>query len=287
MKSIRAPLLEMVPLAGPASVTIREFDLPAFTYAWHRHPEVELTWIIEGSGLRYVGDSVESFQAGDFCLLGAHLPHSWRSRKKAGSRARSLVVQFDPSRFGEKFLHLPELAGVTRLLQRAARGLSFNPARGRQMRLKLLACTTPLARFTALLEILGELASFRSPPPLSLAPWTEDRRAAADPRLQRVLTYLDNNVSESIVQGKVAGLVGLSPSALSRFFKRAMGKTFQAYVTDLRLGLACRQLLETDCTVSEAAYAAGFGNLSNFNRCFRVRRGMAPREFRRLSFRRS
>lgn len=60
-----------------------------------------------------------------------------------------------------------------------------------------------------------------------------------------------------------------------------MGKTFVAYVNDLRLGEACRLLLETDATVAEIAYRVGFGNLSNFNQCFRQARGTTPREFRR------
>lgn len=286
MEIVRPPILETVPISGPVSVAIREFKLDAFTYPWHRHPEVELTWILEGGGLRYVGDSVEPFQAGDFCLLGAHLPHAWLSLKNAApGRVRSLVVQFDPARLGAGLLHLPELAGIARLLQRAAHGLSFDQKCGQWLRRKLTSRATSLLQFTALLEILDELAMHPDARPLSLAPWTVDRRAASDPRFRRVLAYLGDHVGGPIAQAEVARLVGLSPAAFSRFFQRAMGKTFQSYVTDLRLSMACRQLLETDRTVSEVAYAAGFGNLSNFNRSFRQRRGMAPREFRRLSMR--
>jgi len=287
METARPPLLESVPMAGPVSVAVREFELPAFTHPWHRHPEVELTWIIEGSGLRYVGDSVEAFQAGDCCLLGAHLPHAWLSPKDAGpGRVRSLVVQFDPIRL-EGLLQLPELTSIVQLLQRAAHGLAFDASCGNRLRQKLSPCTTALSRLNAVLEILDELAAQPNARPLSLAPWAEQRRAASDARMRRVLAHLSDHVDGPIAQKDVARLIGLSPAAFSRFFQRAMGKTFQSYVTDLRLDLACRHLLETGCTVSEGAYAAGFGNLSTFNRVFRERRGMAPREFRRLSFLRS
>ena len=70
MRLPHQPLLEHIPLSGPASLTVREFKEPAFKYPLHQHPEIELTWILKGSGLRYVGDSVEPFHAGDFCLLG-------------------------------------------------------------------------------------------------------------------------------------------------------------------------------------------------------------------------
>src|SRR5580692_12119407 len=99
MELICDPIFEEVPFVGPVSVAVREFEFPAFRFPWHRHPEVELTWILEGSGLRCVGDSVEPFQAGDFCLLGPNLPHAWLSAPtKTSGRARSLVIQFDPAR---------------------------------------------------------------------------------------------------------------------------------------------------------------------------------------------
>lgn len=277
-------MLESVPLSGPASFAFREFNLATFTYPWHRHPEAELTWILEGEGLRYAGDSVEPFQAGDFCLIGPHLPHAWLSTKPGASRrARSLVVQFDPAIFGPRLLELPELARVSRLLRRAARGVCFGRDLGGQMREKITARRAGLPRLTALLEILDELAGATGARPLSLAAWTQDRPPDSDPRLGRVLRHLNDHAHESVAQAQVAKLLHMSPPAFSRFFRRTMGRTFQAYLTDMRLSLACRQLLETERTVSEIAYASGFGNLSNFNRSFRLRRGLAPRDFRRRS----
>ena len=34
--------------------------------------------------------------------------------------------------------------------------------------------------------------------------------------------------------------------------------------------------------ISEICYACGFNNLSNFNRIFKAKRGMSPREFRQI-----
>ncbi len=277
------PLIEQVPLPGPVSLTVREFKLPAFTYPWHQHPEVELTWIVKGSGLRYVGDSVESFHEGDFCLLGPHLPHTWLSSKSKRTKVQSLVVQFDPARWGNDLLRLPEFVRITNLLKRAARGLCFNPRLGARLSRKILDERSPLCRFTALLEILGELASRRDARTLALAPWPLGRRHAPDARLRKVLAYLSENVGGPICQAEAARLVGLTPAAFSRFFRRSVGKTFQAYLTDMRISEVCRQLLETERSISEIAFNAGFGNLSNFNRAFRIVRGMSPGTFRHQS----
>jgi AraC-like DNA-binding protein len=275
------PLLEKVPFAGPSSVAVREFHLKAFTYPWHQHLEVELTWILKGSGLRYVGDSVEPFHEGDFCLLGSNLPHMWISPESPRPRGvRSLVVQFDPQHWGG-YLQLPEMSRIRDLFERASRGLRFGSKTAERLRAKILERTSPLFRFTALLEILEELSSSRDAEPISLAPWPRDMRSRNDPRISKVLEYVVAHAGEPVSQESAARLVRLSPAAFSRFFRRAMGKTFQSYMTDLRLSEACRQLLETDRTISEIAYASGFGNLSNFNRSFRLARGMPPGEFRR------
>jgi len=73
----------------------------------------------------------------------------------------------------------------------------------------------------------------------------------------------------------------MGPQAFSRFFKRATGKTMTAYVNELRVGLACRLLLETDLNALQICHRAGFNNFSNFVRQFRRRKKLTPAEFRR------
>ncbi len=274
-------MLEHVPLSGPASVALREFRQPAFRRPWHQHPEIELTWILQGSGLRYVGDSVEPFRAGDFCLLGRNLPHTWLSPEDEKGPVRSLVVQFDPERWGTAWSALPEFARIADLFERAGRGLCFGSALADRARGLLFRRDTPLGQFTALLDILEELAEHSSARPLSFAPWARNRRMNSDPRIRTILAFLSKQAAGPIQQKDAARLVHLSPAAFSRFFRRAVGKTFGAYLTDLRLSDACRRLLETDHSISRIAFDAGFDNLSTFNRSFRLARGMSPRAFRR------
>src|SRR6478672_11896129 len=74
-------------------------DEPFFPFAWHYHPELELTWIEASEGERIVGDHVASYGPGELVLLGSNLPHAWASSVPDASRdpdaARAIVIQFD------------------------------------------------------------------------------------------------------------------------------------------------------------------------------------------------
>ena len=99
-------------------------------------------------------------------------------------------------------------------------------------------------------------------------------------RINRCQSYVFEHLSEPIQLEDVASHMGMSPSAFSRYFKKVMGKTFSRFVNELRVGRACRLLLETDQPIAAVAFDCGFNNLSNFNRRFRELQGVNPRAFR-------
>ncbi len=81
----------------------------------------------------------------------------------------------------------------------------------------------------------------------------------------------------------MAGIIDMSPTAFSRYFKRQMGRTYQRYLTEWRIGRACRLLSETDMKIIDVALKSGYSNLSNFNRRFRQIKAMTPRAYRAAS----
>ncbi len=68
--------------------------------------------------------------------------------------------------------------------------------------------------------------------------------------------------------------------AFSRFFKQKTGSRFIDSLTDIRIGHACRMLIDTTHSITEIAYDCGFNNISNFNRIFRKKKGYTPKQFR-------
>jgi AraC-like DNA-binding protein len=64
----------------------------------------------------------------------------------------------------------------------------------------------------------------------------------------------------------VAARANMNPQAFSRYFRKTTFKRFIDDVNEMRIGKACRLLIDTDKTVAEICFQSGFHNLSNFNR---------------------
>jgi AraC-like DNA-binding protein len=275
--------LEKVALRPGESFACREFRLPRFDSTWHFHPECELTLIEASHGLRFVGDSIERFEAGDLVLLGRNLPHYWTNPPEWRGTARSVVVQFQEELLGPRWLETPEFAAVRRLLARAQRGVHFRgrPAAAAARRLRAMTGLAPFPRLQQLLETLDALAAAAGARPLASAGFAPVLNTDDESRLGRVLDYVNRAAAEGLEQREAARRAGLSPAAFSRYFRKKLGHTFEAFVNEVRVGRICRALIEEpDHSVAQIAFAAGYNNLANFNRQFLRRTGLSPVAYR-------
>lgn len=99
-------------------------------------------------------------------------------------------------------------------------------------------------------------------------------------RLQRVVSFIDQNLHRKIVQGEVAGLCGLSAFQFSRFFKRVTGITFQEYLLHRRISEAMRLLANPKVSITDVCFTVGFRDLSYFTRTFQRYVGKPPSRYR-------
>jgi len=275
--------VERVSPGGAASFICRRRTDPRFGFYWHVHPEIELTLIVRSRGRRFVGDSIEPYEEGDLVLLGPNLPHTWDSDARRKGPHEAVFCQFSESFLGPDFLRAPEMAAARRLLVRAAQGLRFTGRTQKAVarRMDGMERLQGLARLAALLEVLHALAGSREVRPLSSPEFAPSPRPADADRIDRVCRFLNERCTGRIRLAEAAAAAHLSVPAFSRFFRRRTGRTLVAYLNELRTGLACRELIETDRSISDIAFDSGFNNLSNFNRKFLELKGMNPREFRR------
>ena len=258
-----------------------------FTFPIHSHEEFELNFIEGGRGVRrVVGDSIETI--GDFELTlvtGDGLEHAWEQGGCREKDIREITIQFSSRLLDDKLLSRNQFASIRKMFERARMGLTFSmPA---IMRVYCLIDTLAskeerMDQFLDMLRILYELSLDTGARTLASNSFAKTVTGRESRRVNKVKEYIAQHYTEEIKLDDLAGLVAMSPSAFSRFFKQYTGRGPVDYIIDVRMGVAARMLVDTTTSVSEICYACGFNNLSNFNRTFKARRGYTPRDFRAL-----
>lgn len=97
-----------------------------------------------------------------------------------------------------------------------------------------------------------------------------------DPRIQRVILFMEENPDRELSLAGLAQFVGLSPSRLRHKFKSEVGVTPTVYLQTLRFEKA-KQLLSTKfLTVKEVKAAVGISSDSYFTHQFKRAFGISP-----------
>lgn len=268
--------------------SFRCFDRRSLTspLKWHLHPEIELTYVDTGSGSRLVGDHIGEYADHDLVLLGSNLPHTWNSdefREEKYDRHAAIVTQFHPEFLGVDFFAAKEFGLVRQLLANASRGLWFPPTEAKSIgkKVKQMLVRSGAARLLSLIEILHELSLSKHTQQLASKSYERPASKEAETRIQTVCDYIQLNFDDhELSASHLAELLYMNASAFSRFFKQATGRTPSGYINELRIGYACRQLIDSDKPVLKICLDSGFSSASYFNRTFRLLRNMTPRQYR-------
>ncbi|MBQ9967864.1 MAG: helix-turn-helix domain-containing protein [Oscillospiraceae bacterium] len=98
--------------------------------------------------------------------------------------------------------------------------------------------------------------------------------------IQHILDYIQSAYMHPITVESLAAQVGLDRSYLSRLFKQKTGQTLQAYLQLVRIYQA-KTLLIQGCSVKEATYQCGFGDVKNFHKVFLRHEGLTPNQWKK------
>ena len=279
-------LVDQLPQAEPL-YGVKLYEQPTFVMPWHMHDFFELTWILDGRGIRVVGDSIDSFYPNDLLLLGPRLPHVWKDdRLERSGLARAISLQF-ASRFpSPEILALPQLRCLADLFGRANRGLMLQGQLWKSTSKKLLSLLRcdGARQLLLILEILTDIAESSEYALVAsegyLLPEASDTH-----RWTQMNSYILENCRRPIRAEELAELAAMHPSSLGRYIKRTTGMTLTRYVNQFRISHACRVLAADNKPIVEICFECGFQNLSYFNRCFRKTKHVSPTEYRK-AFRR-
>ena len=104
--------------------------------------------------------------------------------------------------------------------------------------------------------------------------------ADGESRGRQVISYIESNYMQDIRLDDLSEATYLSPSYLSRLFKKLTGTNFKSYLEEVRLRHAVEEMRRTDQTITAIAYNNGFPNVSALSSAIRKKYDMSPNEFR-------
>lgn len=256
-----------------------------FLKVWHYHPEIELVLILKSTGTRFIGDNIEKFEAGEIVLIGENLPHLWLNDKPYFEttntlKAESIVLHFKNDCLGATFWNTMELKPVLQMLEKAKLGLKFSkPSLKLINQIKQLTEHKGFEKLVKFLKILNGLSIDTNAETLASTGYVKRFISTQAQGLKPVYEYMFKKFQTPISLNDAARLANMNASAFSRCFKRLNKKTFTAYLNEIRIGYACRLLLEEQYSIKQICYESGFQNISNFNRQFKKIMGLSPSDY--------
>lgn len=282
------PLYQELPFTTASYINFYKEDLPHFIVPWHYHPEIELMYILEGTGTRFMGDHIDQYKEGDVCMVGPKLPHEWRNddeffKQGAGLKASCLCLFFLKDIFEGNLIRLSEMNNIRQLIERSRRGIKFTGKSREEIGdfIKQSVHLTGVARITSFITLLEMMATTDEYELLASVGFTESVNSTDFERFDKVYQYLMKNFMNPIKLDEVASLVGLTPNAFCRYFRGRTKKTFVQYLNDIRIGHAKKLLIEGRMKISTVSMEVGFNNLSNFIEQFKRSTAMSPSDYQK------
>ncbi len=278
---------EKLPISESNPIKARYYDYRRFTYPWHFHSQYEIMYVEESEGECFVGDCIEQFRAGDVILFGSNLPHYMRNAERneesdTALRTRGVIVQFEQNFMGYSFEHYPQLLQISNLLYEAGRGILFPGAyaAGLTRILSGFPALKGFRQFASLLELLQEMSSIPQRKVMASPHYYETFPVMGDKRIDKILSYINNNYTRKIKLDEIAELASMNASAFCRYFKENTGRTLLQYILDMRVGYACRLLTVGSMDISQIALECGFESIAHFNRMFKAHTRQTPGQYR-------
>lgn len=265
------------------SFSVRQDLVPYVNNRWHYHTEVELIHFRKGEGTQFIGDSIKQFKAGDVVLVGSNLPHYWRFddsyfEEEAKEKADVRVAHFCENFWGSQFLQLPENVHIRGLLDKAKRGLQITGKTREKVAelLEALLQTDNNYRIILLMEALNLVAECKQLETLSSIGFKYDLVENEKDRINAIYEYSIKNFKRTIQLEEIASVANISPNSFCRYFKSRTRKTYSQFLIEIRVGHACKLLIENNLSIKQLCYESGFNNFTSFHKYFKLITSKSP-----------
>lgn len=236
----------------------------------HLHKSLECIYVTEGTLELGIGQELYHMEKHDFAMVFPELIHHYQVFDQ--NPCREICLLSAPPLFGQ----------YHQILQKSCPKIPVIPSSRVHSDIpyalyQLLDITSENEHAAALRQAYTQIILARALPHFQ---FVDKSTMDSDDIIYRVVAYIAAHFTEEFSLTQMAEDLGYSPYALSRVFSGTFHCNFNTYLNNIRLDYACSLLLGTDQTITEAFENAGFGSQRTFNRIFRERYHMSPRDYR-------
>lgn len=276
------PLYESIVPQSNTSFKVRTYDAAynCESAGWHIHPEYEIVYVKNGSGVLRIGNKIEAYQQGALVFLGGNIPHSDFGNTQF-ENGQEVVVQFSQEFVQKKLSIFPEFSNIKRLIAASTQVLLFDGMVKKELssafeRFNALDSQEKLVNLLHILAYLSNTSNYQKLFPNGPLQTYGEKESK---RLKMVFEYVNENYNQKFEISEIADKVGLTPNSFSRFFKKTTNRTFIDFLNEFRIRKAADGLQEGEGTISEMMFRSGFTNPSYFSKQFAKYQGLTPSSF--------
>ena len=237
------------------------------SYGTIKFAQSKLYYIFKGSctiqiaGQEYIGS------AGDWFLLPKNIPHSYENDYDHDFGEWWIHFEVFPDSDIFERLHLPYMLHAE---NRRRIELLFKKY---EQTLKSRLVSDRLLVKAVLLEILAEYIK-------AAVPEEAETTGESSSRMDCVLQYIHDHVSDDISVAELAALIQMHPNHFIRFFKTHTGYTPAYYMKKVRMDIAKKLLEKSELNISEIAEKIGIHESTYFSKVFKESYSMSPKMYR-------
>ncbi len=276
-----------IPVPHDHSIMVQEEVLPHFYTYLHRHAEIQITWIQKGEGTLLAGNNMHVFREGEIYMIGANLPHLFKSDPAYfladnDKEVRTVTIFFNPSGKLSALFHLPEMKNITAFITQHPSGFKVadNLYADIAKRITAIQQAGGAEQLYSFIELLNVLSTMTGLQPLSSGSYAFSMTDPEGMRIASVYNYIMQNYASALTLEEVAMQAHLTPTAFCRYFKKHTRHTLVNFINKVRVNEACKLLVNGPSKgIAAIAYSCGFNSITNFNYVFKSITGVSPRDY--------
>ncbi|HEY1200396.1 MAG TPA: helix-turn-helix domain-containing protein, partial [Niastella sp.] len=136
-------------------------------------------------------------------------------------------------------------------------------------------------RIMLLTQALNAIAESEEAEPLSSIGFKHELPDAEHDRINAIYDFSLKNFKRPIQLDEIASVANISPNSFCRYFKSKTSKTFSQFLIEVRVGYACKLLIENKMSIKQLCFESGFNNFTSFHKYFKLITGKSPLNYQK------